>query len=276
MTAYGESVGVSYQVLRTPLNQEDSYFQPVYPPQITANHVHQRMMLILAVVLVMVATAVLTVTIPRLLSQDNAEQAAAPVNVVDSTSADVVDGTNTGEDTTNSPPPAAAIVTSGISPIFSPQIQHWGPQIVAWSAQHGLDPDIVATIMQIESCGDPQAVSGAGAQGLFQVMPFHFAAGEVMLDPDTNAARGLAYYAERLQQTNGDIFQAFAGYNGGHVAAAGSWNTWANETQRYYTWSKGIYEDAKSGSDTSTTLQQWMQAGGASLCQQASNRLNLN
>jgi soluble lytic murein transglycosylase-like protein len=129
--------------------------------------------------------------------------------------------------------------------------------------------------MQIESCGDPQAVSHAGAQGLFQVMPFHFAAGEVMLDPDTNAARGLAYYAERLQQTGGDVFQAFAGYNGGHVAAAGNWNTWANETQRYYTWSKGIYEDAKSGTESSTTLQQWMQAGGASLCQQASTRLNL-
>ena len=130
--------------------------------------------------------------------------------------------------------------------------------------------------MQIESCGDPQAGSSAGAQGLFQVMPFHFTAGEAMLDPDTNAARGLAYYAERLQQTGGDIFQAFAGYNGGHVAAAGNWNTWVNETQRYYTWSKGIYEDAKSGAATSTTLQQWMQAGGASLCQQASNRLNLN
>ena len=97
-----------------------------------------------------------------------------------------------------------------------------------------------------------------------------------MLDPDTNAARGLAYYAERLQQTGGDVFQAFAGYNGGHVAAAGNWNTWVNETQRYYTWSKGIYEEAKSGATTSTTLQQWMEAGGASLCQQASNRLNLN
>jgi hypothetical protein len=267
MTVYGESLGVSYQVLQTPLNQEDSYFQPVYPPQTTADRVNQRMMLILAVVLVLVATAVLTVTIPRLLTQDNAEQAVETVEVVDEASV-------AGETAVS--PPAAAIVESGISPVFSPQIQHWGPQIVAWSAQYGLDPDIVATIMQIESCGDPQAASGAGAQGLFQVMPFHFAAGETMLDPDTNAARGLAYYAERLQQTNGDIFQAFAGYNGGHVAAAGNWNTWANETQRYYTWSKGIYEDAKSGSETSATLQQWMQAGGASLCQQASNRLNLN
>ena len=37
-----------------------------------------------------------------------------------------------------------------------------------------LDPDIIATIIQIESCGNPAARSTAGAQGLFQVMPFHF------------------------------------------------------------------------------------------------------
>ena len=166
-------------------------------------------------------------------------------------------------------------LNNGISPVFSPQVQHWAPQIVAWAGQYNLDPDIVATIMQIESCGDPQAASYAGAQGLFQVMPFHFAAGEVMLDPDTNAQRGMAYYAERLQQTGGDVFLAFAGYNGGHVAAAGNWNSWADETQRYYVWSKGIYEDAKSGQSESATLQEWMQAGGASLCQQASTRLAL-
>ncbi len=267
MTVYEETFGVSYQVLRTPLNQEESESLPIYIPERPVDRVNQRMMLILAMVLGMVVTAVILTTIPRLRSIEQSGNAAAETKVFDGS------GTVSG-DTAESPPVAAAVEGS-ISAVFSPQIQHWAPQIVAWSAQHGLDPDIVATIMQIESCGDPQAVSHAGAQGLFQVMPFHFTSGEVMLDPDTNAARGLAYYAERLQQTGGDVFQAFAGYNGGHVAAAGSWNTWANETQRYYTWSKGIYEDAKSGAESSTTLQQWMQAGGASLCQQASSRLNL-
>lgn len=267
MTVYGESLGVSYQVLQTPLNQEDVYFQPVYPQYAPVDRVNQRMMLILAMVLGMVITAVITITIPSLLKHNNSGQAVAETTTL-------TEAGSVGETAVSAPAPA--IIEGGISPVFSPQVQYWAPQIVAWSAQHGLDPDIAATIMQIESCGDPQAGSHAGAQGLFQVMPFHFTAGESMLDPDTNAARGLAYYAERLQQTGGDIFQAFAGYNGGHVAAAGNWNTWVNETQRYYTWSKGIYEEAKSGAATSATLQQWMQAGGASLCQQASNRLNLN
>ena len=129
--------------------------------------------------------------------------------------------------------------------------------------------------MQIESCGDPNAVSSAGAQGLFQVMPFHFDAGENMQDPHTNARRGMAYFAERLQQTRGDVGRAFAGYNGGHVAAAGSWDSWVPETQRYYTWSTGIYEEASAGAQSSETLSQWMAAGGASLCQQAANRIGL-
>ena len=134
---------------------------------------------------------------------------------------------------------------------------------------------MLATIMQIESCGDPQANSHAGAQGLFQVMPFHFTAGENMLDPDTNARRGANYFAERLVQTSGDVGKAFAGYNGGHVAAGSSWNNWAAETQRYFVWSTGIYEEAKAGLTSSPTLQEWYAAGGTSLCNQAANRLNL-
>jgi soluble lytic murein transglycosylase-like protein len=162
-----------------------------------------------------------------------------------------------------------------ISPIFDPAVQHWAPQILRWAAMHDLDPDMVATVMQIESCGDPQALSIAGAQGLFQVMPFHFVAGENAFDPDTNALRGMNYLAERLEQTRGDVGLAFAGYNGGHVAAGSSWNQWPHETQRYYVWSTGIYADAKAGLGESPTLRQWMAAGGVSLCSQAAQRLGL-
>lgn len=169
----------------------------------------------------------------------------------------------------------AASLPGLISPIFSPEVQHWAPQIVAWAQAHNLDPNMAATVMQIESCGDPNAVSIAGAQGLFQVMPFHFEAHENMQDPDTNARRGLAYLAARLVQTNGDVGRAFAGYNGGHGAAATSWDNWAHETQRYYVWSTGIYAEAQQGLSESPTLQQWMVAGGASLCRQAAQRLGL-
>ena len=129
--------------------------------------------------------------------------------------------------------------------------------------------------MQIESCGDPGAASYAGAQGLFQVMPFHFDPGEDMLDRDTNARRGMAFYNRQLEYTGWDIYLSFAGYNGGYAASGSSYSYWANETQRYYTWAKGIYDDAKAGLTESPTLQQWLAAGGGGGCQRAAQSLGL-
>ena len=173
-------------------------------------------------------------------------------------------------------PAGSARAQSAIAPLFSPEVQHWAPGIARWAEAYALDPNTVATIMQIESCGDPRAVSSAGARGLFQVMPFHFAAGEDPFDPETNARRGLAYFAERLKQTGGDVGRALAGYNGGQRAAASHWEQWPAETQRYYVWSTGIYEEARNGSAASPTLQEWLEAGGASLCRQAAARLELD
>lgn len=170
---------------------------------------------------------------------------------------------------------SAAPIQGGISPVFTDEVRYWEQDILTWAAEYDLDPNLVAIIMQVESCGDPQAVSVAGAQGLFQVMPFHFVDGEDSLDPDTNARRGVRYFVDRLAQTGGDIGLSYAGYNGGHVAAGSSWDNWAHETQRYYIWTTGLYGDIQSNLDKSPTLEQWLQAGGASLCRQAATRLGI-
>ena len=163
----------------------------------------------------------------------------------------------------------------GISPIFTKEIQYWADDIVRWSNALSLDPNLVAVIMQIESCGDPRAQSRAGASGLFQVMPYHFHVGENPFDPDTNALRGLDYLSRSLATGNGNARLAMAGYNGGiGVIARGEW-TWASETQRYVRFGAPIYEDASSGVTSSPTLQEWYQNYGASLCRQASNRLGI-
>lgn len=177
--------------------------------------------------------------------------------------------------TNNLPSSDRNIAATQLSPFFSQSVLYWEADIIRWANMHNLDPNMVATIMQIESCGDPNAQSGAGAMGLFQVMPFHFQAGEDGFDPDTNALRGMNYLAERLIQTGGEIGHAFAGYNGGHAAAASNWSNWAHETQRYYKWTTGVYSDALNGNRTSETLQQWITAGGGSLCAQAEQRLGL-
>jgi hypothetical protein len=85
------------------------------------------------------------------------------------------------------PPARSAEGPHALAAFFSPQVLAWEPEILRWSSGFGLDPDLVATVMQIESCGDRNAVSRSGAQGLFQVMPFHFSAGEDKRNPEVNA-----------------------------------------------------------------------------------------
>lgn len=169
----------------------------------------------------------------------------------------------------------ATVERGGISPVFTKEIQYWADDIVRWSNAASLDPNLVAVVMQIESCGDPRAQSRAGASGLFQVMPYHFHAGENHFDPDTNALRGLDYLSRSLATANGNARLAMAGYNGGiGVISRGEW-TWAAETNRYVRFGAPIYEDASSGAASSPTLEDWYRNYGASLCRQASNRLGI-
>ena len=162
-----------------------------------------------------------------------------------------------------------AAALSPLSPAFTTQVQYWAPLINAWSILYQMDPNLIATVIQIESCGDPTVGSSAGAQGLFQVMPFHFTPGEDMLDVQTNAARGLSYLAEGLAKANGHVGLALAGYNGGHGVIDRGWATWPAETQRYYYWGARIYSEATSGTGSSPTLQEWLNAGGSGLCARA-------
>lgn len=160
-----------------------------------------------------------------------------------------------------------------LADFFAPAVQHWSGDISRWSAQHQVDPHLLATVMQIESCGHPTVISGAGARGLFQVMPFHFAEGENMLAPDTNARRGSAFLKQCYQAADGVIGLTLACYNGGGSVIGKPRESWSRETQMYYRWGVGIYSDAVAGSDTSETFDQWLAAGGRRLCESAEREL---
>ena len=168
-----------------------------------------------------------------------------------------------------------AAAPSGISPIFTKEIQHWGNDIVRWANAAGVDPNLAATVMQIESCGDPRATSRSGATSLFQVMPFHFNFGENPYDPETNASRGLDYLSRSLQTGGGNARLALAGYNGGIGVIARSEWAWPSETKRYVLYGAPIYEDARNGATSSASLTEWYQKYGAGLCRQAAERLGI-
>jgi hypothetical protein len=160
-----------------------------------------------------------------------------------------------------------------IAPMFAPEVRYWERNIAQWAGSHQLDPNLLATVMQIESCGHPTVNSSAGAQGLFQVMPFHFSTGEDMLDPDTNARRGADFLAYCLDYANGDVGRALGCYNGGPSVVNRDFASWPAETQRYYVWGTTIYQEAQQGASNSGALQAWLDAGGSGLCRRAADAI---
>lgn len=161
-----------------------------------------------------------------------------------------------------------------LAPFFRPEVLYWEEKIIRWADDWDLDPNLVATVMQIESCGDPNALSPAGASGLFQVMPYHFEEGERPYHPNTNARRGMAYL-KKAMETYQNVRLSFASYNGGISTASKTEVNWPQQTIDYVYWGTNIYQDATAGRASSPTLDEWMASGGARLCTQANATLGL-
>ena len=107
-----------------------------------------------------------------------------------------------------------------LAPTWKPHIRRWSPHIRTVSQKYGLDPDLIAAVVQAESQGDPIAESYMGAVGLMGVMPagpgFEWRpTREELRDPFTNLDWGTAILAAILRQSGGDINAALAAYNGG-------------------------------------------------------------
>ena len=110
--------------------------------------------------------------------------------------------------------------------------------IASASKDYGVDPYLIAGVIQTESNWDPNASSGVGAQGLMQVTPI--AAQEMvnqglvdsnvyspdnLYDPETNIRYGTALLSWSLNLYGGSEDVALAAYNGG----SGNAQRWVSE-----------------------------------------------
>lgn len=100
---------------------------------------------------------------------------------------------------------------------FTPQIESL---IGKYSALNGLDPNLVRAVVQQESSGNPKEVSGAGAQGLMQLMPATAKMYGVQdsFDPEQNIAAGTRHLANLMREFHNDLPSALAAYNAGSGA----------------------------------------------------------
>lgn len=81
-----------------------------------------------------------------------------------------------------------------------------------------LQPELVLSVIQIESYFDHYALSYVGARGLMQVMPFWKKEigrpEDNLMDIDTNLRYGCTILSYYLKKEKGDMIRALARYNG--------------------------------------------------------------
>ncbi len=121
-------------------------------------------------------------------------------------------------------PPAAAVAGE------------YGSLIAEAARRHGVDPALIAGVIEAESGFNAKAVSPAGAQGLMQLMPSTARGLGVAdaLDPAQNVMGGAKLLRQLLDRYKGDARLALAAYNAGPGAVDqyGGVPPYA-ETQRY-------------------------------------------
>jgi soluble lytic murein transglycosylase-like protein len=108
-------------------------------------------------------------------------------------------------------PAPAGVPTGGSDP------GQYGPMIRAAAERHGIDPQVFENLVRQESGFNPNAGSGAGAQGLCQLMPAT-AKGLGVSDPRDPAQAlegGAKYLRQQLDTFHGDYTKALAAYNAG-------------------------------------------------------------
>ena len=115
---------------------------------------------------------------------------------------------------TPAPAPTPQLAAAELKPL------NLRPLLSSEGHEHNLDVELLASVVQAESGGNPHARSRAGARGLMQLMPAT-AADHGVTDsdqPEQNVHGGAAYLDELLTRYHDNLTLALAAYNAGPQA----------------------------------------------------------
>jgi soluble lytic murein transglycosylase-like protein len=132
------------------------------------------------------------------------------------------------------PPPHFAAVRSffetRLTPMSEAEITAATRTVLVESERAALDPQLVLALIQVESSGNPRALSHMGAMGLMQVRPetaepiardlgIEGMSAQALYDPTTNIRIGVHYLRELINRF-GSVDTALTAYNCGPTRVA--------------------------------------------------------
>lgn len=141
----------------------------------------------------------------------------------------------------------------GLSEYWHADVMRWEPLILKYAMHYGIDPDLLAALITVESSGDPNAVSYAGAVGLMQVMPYHPTRfpgrppASHLYDPENNLAWGGRILASELEWADGDLTLALGAYYDGQARSLAGWartRAYAEKVLALYRAAQGLHPNA--------------------------------
>lgn len=119
---------------------------------------------------------------------------------------------------------AITVMAAATAKVPAPRLQQMqdiarvnGIDILRSTVGTQVSPALVLAVITVESAGKPDAVSGAGAQGLMQLMPAtasRFGV-EDSLEPTANISGGVKYLNWLMEEFDRDPILVLAGYNAG-------------------------------------------------------------
>jgi soluble lytic murein transglycosylase-like protein len=149
------------------------------------------------------------------------------------------------------PDPDAVRLGTSQARSTKPKLQQYESYIREQSEKYGLDPALAMAVISIESTGNPDAKSPAGAEGLMQLMPATARGLGVTnsFDPKENIRGGIEYLAKNLKTYGGDLVKTLASYNAGPGAVSkyGGVPPY-EETQAYVQKGYAAYQEFKQSS----------------------------
>ena len=150
-----------------------------------------------------------------------------------------------------------------ISPNFSPSVQHWNDLIVEAALEFGVDRNMIAAVMTVESCGHPTVSTPRDGQGLMQVTSWWFESSTLKsiaddpLDPSDSIRMGTAILKYNLSNMGNDVRLALAAY----VDNTGlDINNLSIGAKRHYNYSYRMLEEADD--PTSSAVEDWREVLG--------------